>query len=309
MKNKHWNELLKLIAGEPLEMLPTGLIIDSPWLPGWAGIDTLDYFTSDELWFQANLKAEEVFEDLWFLPGFWAEYGMCTEPSAFGARCSWHRNELPFAHKTIHSLEEIDRLVVPDPAVDGLAPFVIKRLERYRSRIEQAGHSIRFAVARGPLNVASFMMGATEFLMALRDDSLRIHKLLRVITDYLIQWLDLQIKTFDSIEGILVLDDIVGFCGEPDFLEFARPYLTEIFQAFNVPVKLFHNDADGRVCAGYLHKMGVNIFNFSFLHNLAEMREWAGDKLRCWAIFRRGIFWPRANRPMSKPPCNPHWPA
>jgi len=24
-----------------------------------------------------------------FLPGFWSEYGMCTEPSAFGARCSF----------------------------------------------------------------------------------------------------------------------------------------------------------------------------------------------------------------------------
>ena len=30
-----------------------------------------------------------------FLPGFWSEYGMCTEPSAFGAKCVWYENAFP----------------------------------------------------------------------------------------------------------------------------------------------------------------------------------------------------------------------
>jgi len=64
-----------------------GFIIDSPWLPGWYNISIMDYYTSDELWFSANKKAVETFPDVIFLPGFWSEYGMCTEPSAFGARC------------------------------------------------------------------------------------------------------------------------------------------------------------------------------------------------------------------------------
>ena len=86
MTNKQWEELLAVIAGKSTTPKDIGFIIDSPWLPGWSGITTLDYYTSDEIWFKSNLKAIETFPDVTFLPGFWSEYGMCTEPSAFGAR-------------------------------------------------------------------------------------------------------------------------------------------------------------------------------------------------------------------------------
>lgn len=90
MNEYQWQLLLDTIAGKELDSLPAGFIIDSPWLPPWAGISTLDYFTNDELWFNVNKRAIEAFPELVFLPGFWSEYGMCTEPSAFGAKCSFH---------------------------------------------------------------------------------------------------------------------------------------------------------------------------------------------------------------------------
>ena len=87
MTNSQWLDLLRVINGERLDPLPRGLIIDCPWLPGWAGISMIDYFGDDRLWLEANLKAVRQFENIMFLPGFWSEYGMCTEPSAFGAKC------------------------------------------------------------------------------------------------------------------------------------------------------------------------------------------------------------------------------
>jgi uroporphyrinogen decarboxylase len=279
MNDIQWQLLQDVIAGRKISPLPMGFIIDSPWLPGWAGISTLDYFTSDELWFETNKQAIETFPEVMFLPGFWSEYGMCTEPSAFGAKCSFHRNQLPFADKIIHSIEDIDRLTAPNPKQDGLAPFVLNRLRLNRKKIERLGHSIRFAAARGPLNIASFLMGTTEFLMALRTDTEKIHTLLKIITDYTVQWLGVWKKEFDSIDGILILDDIVGFCGEPDFVEFAHPYLKAIFGCLDVPVKFFHNDADGRVCSPHLADIGINLFNFSFLHTLSEMKQWTKNKV------------------------------
>jgi len=41
-------------------------------------------------------------------------------------------------------------------------------------------------------------------------------------------------------------------------------------------VKFFHNDAQGLVCAPFLDKIGVNLFNFSFEHSLAEMKARTG---------------------------------
>jgi len=87
MTDTQWNNLVSTVNGNSKTFVPMGFIIDSPWLPNWYGITLLDYFSSDELWLKANLAAIETFPEIMFLPGFWSEYGMCTEPSAFGAKC------------------------------------------------------------------------------------------------------------------------------------------------------------------------------------------------------------------------------
>ncbi len=273
MTPEQWEKLLGVIDGQVFDPLPVGFVIDSPWLPGWAGVTALDYYANEQMWFEANVKAMTQFPDVMFLPGFWSEYGMCTEPSAFGAKCSWHENELPYADKIITDFQAADSLSKPNSAKDGLLPFVLKRLEHYQGRIEEQGHGIKFAVSRGPLNIASFLTGTTEFLMAIRTDPEQVHKLLGTITDFTIDWLKLQAQTFPSVDGVFILDDIVGFLGDDDFKAAALPYLERIFQSLDVAVRFFHNDAGGLVCAPYLSQIGVNIFNFSFQHTLAEIKE------------------------------------
>jgi len=273
MTYEQWDKLLAVINGELVEPMPVGFIIDSPWLPGWAGMSIIDYFSSEQMWFESNLKAVRRFPEVMFLPGFWAEFGMCTEPSAFGSKCSWQENELPYADKIITDIQDVHSLCKPNPKTDGLLPLVLNRLKHYQSQIEQTGHAIRFAVSRGPLNVASFLAGSTEFLMAIRTNPDETRKLLGIVTDFIIDWLELQARTFPSIDGIFILDDIVGFLGEEDFKESALPYLRRIFQSLDVTVKFFHNDAPGLICAPYLAQIGVNLFNFSFQHTLAQMKE------------------------------------
>jgi uroporphyrinogen decarboxylase len=273
MTDEHWEKLLAIINGEVIEPLPVGFIIDSPWLPGWAGISIMDYFCSEKLWFEANLKADRQFPEVIFLPGFWAEYGMCTEPSAFGSKCRWSENGLPFAEKIITDIPQVHSLKKPNPKTDGLLPFVLNRLKHYQDQIKKERHNIKFAVSRGPLNIATFLMGSTEFLTAIRTNPEDTQRLLDIVTDFIINWLELQAQTFPSIDGLFILDDIVGFLGEDDFKRFALPYLTRIFQSLDVTVKFFHNDAAGLVCAPFLPQIGVNLFNFSSEHSLAQMKE------------------------------------
>lgn len=278
MTEQQWNTLLAVLRGEHIRPLPTGFIIDSPWLPQWAGYSMLDYFCSERVWFEANLKAMQTFPQTWFLPGFWAEYGMCTEPSAFGAVCSWDEHEFPFAKKLLRSVEEVDRLEPPDPRKDGLLPFVIKRLKLLQPEIEKAGHQIRFAVARGPLNIATFLMGTTEFLTALKTEPARMHRLLTLIADFLAAWIAYQRECFPSIDGILLLDDIVGFVGKNDFLEFGLPYLKKVYAA-DVTVKFFHNDAPCKASAPYLPEIGINLLNFGIQHTLNDLKAWTGSQI------------------------------
>jgi uroporphyrinogen decarboxylase len=271
MTDPQWETLLKTIHGEAQHPLPVGFIIDCPWLPNWHGIQILDYFSNDALWLEANLRALRTFPDVLFLPGFWSEYGMCTEPSAFGARCTFPVNEFPHAHRIIWSSADIDDLVAPDPRTDGLLPLVLNRLKLAQPHIEAAGHKIRFAVARGPLNIASYLMGTTEFLTTLMMEPEKGELLIRKITDFLKSWLELQRETFPTIDGIFMLDDIIGFLGEDEFRTFGLPAFKELY-AQDVSVRFLHNDAPCKVCAPFLPEMGVNLFNMGFDVTLSDLK-------------------------------------
>ena len=279
MTTHQWQLLIDLAEGKIPDKAPVAFIIDSPWIPGWYGISSIEYYGSGPLWFDANLKAVKDFPDVIMLPGFWSEFGMCTEPSAFGSKLTWYEASLPHAEKIISDISQVSSLKVPDPGSDGLLPFVIQRLDEYHDRIRDAGHEIKFAVARGPLNIASFLMGTTEFMMALMTAPDTVHSFLKIITEFTNRWLRLQKQTFPSIDGILILDDIVGFIDDSACREFAVPYLKEIFGSFPAAIRFFHNDANGLVSTPYLKDVGINMFNFSFEHSLQEIRDLAGESV------------------------------
>ncbi|MCX6301769.1 MAG: uroporphyrinogen decarboxylase [Bacteroidia bacterium] len=279
MRNSSWDDLIRLIDGKKLNYQPTGFIIDSPWIPGWYGISIIDYYSSDELWLKSNLKAVNSFPEVWFMPGFWSEYGMCTEPSAFGSRMIFLEENLPHAERILSGTGGADSLPQPNVRTDGLLPFMISRLKNNEKAIKDADHQIRFAVARGPLNISSFLMGTTEFMMALALDPEGSHRILKKVTDFICDWLKWQRECFPSIDGVLILDDIIGFVGETEFKEFVIPYFKKIYEVTGAKVRFLHNDADGLITARNLKEMGVNMFNFSYNHSMGQIRELAGSEV------------------------------
>lgn len=279
MRNSSWNDLVNMIDGKKLSYQPVGFIVDSPWIPGWYGISNIDFYSSDEHWLKSNLKVVNTFPDVWFMPGFWSEYGMCTEPSAFGSRMIFLENSLPHAEKVLSGIEEVASLPQPNVKTDGLLPFMISRLKNNQDAIINADHQVRFAIARGPLNIASFLMGTTEFMMAIAMDPDGTHKLLDKITNFICDWLSWQKECFPSIDGVLILDDIIGFVGDIEFNEFVIPYLKKIFNCTGAKVRFLHNDAEGLITAKNLREIDVNMFNFSFEHTMGEIRELAGPEV------------------------------
>ena len=278
MRDDQWQQLQRLIAGESTEPA-VGFIIDSPWLPGWCGMTIREYLCSEKKWLEANLRAVQTFPDVWFIPGFWAEFGMCTEPSAFGGRCRFPINEFPHIEPVLRSWSDVDALTLPDCGRDGLLPFVLERLHQTEPLIREAGHRIRFAVSRGPLNIASYLLGQTEFLLGLKTEPDRAHRLIALITTFIKNWLKCQKTHFPDIDGILILDDLIGFIGKKDFEEFVVPYFRDIFATLDVSVKMLHNDAHGLITAQYLQSMGVNVFNFSHEHGMKDVRNLVGPEI------------------------------
>ena len=91
-------------------------------------------------------------------------------------------------------------------------------------------------------------------------------------------WLTVQRETFPSIDGIFMLDDIVGFVGEQDFREFGVPYFRELYAA-DVAVKFFHNDAKCEKSIGLYPEIGINLYNPGIFNTLAELRQLSGGQL------------------------------
>jgi uroporphyrinogen-III decarboxylase len=251
--------------------VPLALIVDCPWIPGYAGISHWDYFFDPDAWYEANVKVQVDFPEVIWFPSWWSEIGMGAEPSALGTRMKIYPRRIPDVEHLPFPMDEIERLTLPDPRTDGFMALCLYRYAKLKDRIRRAGYRVPVVAARGPLTIASFFRGVTELMMDIVDHPDRTLRLLDLTTDLAIGWLKAQIEVLgEGVEGILVLDDLVGFIGRPHYERFAHPFLRRICDAFPAEwVKVFHNDACVKACLERLPEAGFDVLNWGVEPDMA----------------------------------------
>lgn len=282
MKQEQWDVVLAAVAMRELEAIPAALIVDSPWIPGYVGISHLDFHSDMVMWWIAQQQIRADFPDVIFLPDYWVEFGMAAEPSGFGCKFNFYPDKTMTIEHLIQSADDIELLAdlpIPNPRRDGLMPLAANYYSRVARLARDVGDPIRMVSARGPLNVATYIMGVTEFLVALKIYPDEVHALLRKTTANAKRWLEVQAEAVGGVEGILLLDDIIGFLSVEDYQEFVHPYFKEIYDAFSVPVKMLHNDTENPASYPHLAELGVNLFNFTYERELSEVRRLCGDSI------------------------------
>ncbi|MEJ2009044.1 MAG: uroporphyrinogen decarboxylase family protein, partial [Acidobacteriota bacterium] len=282
MRIEQWELFKKVAKSGQADRVPCSLIFDSPWMPGYLGISHVDYYFDPEVWFNSNLKILKDFPDVIVFPSWWAEYGMAIEPSALGCRIHFAENQPPSQIPNLLRLEDLDEFQPVDVVADGLMCAALHRYRTLKKRIHEAGYTIPVVTARGPLCTASFMRGVTTFMMDLIDNPDGVHELLAYITDATIRWLKAQAEAIgDSVEGVFILDDIPGFLSRQHYLEFAHPYLKQIFDAFPKDwVKVYHNDASIGPFLEDLADVGFDVLNWTFKIEPEEVRKRTNGKIR-----------------------------
>jgi uroporphyrinogen decarboxylase len=258
-----WERFVTVARGGQADRIPVAMIVDSPWLPGYAGIDTLDYFLYQDQWLKINLDLLERFPEIAWIPGFWVEYGMAAEPSAFGSRIVWHHDRPPSIDYVRGGLGALYDMEPPDPHEHGLMPLILHLYTQAEKQLLPRGINIKMVCARGPFAVAGWVLGITEFMTALVEDPAKSHQFLNTVTTTIIHWLHAQLDVLKSPEGIMVLDDIVGMVSPQMFEEFVRPYFARIFTEFKDLVKVYHNDTPCPHLLAPLATLGFDVFNFS----------------------------------------------
>jgi uroporphyrinogen decarboxylase len=241
-------------------------------MPGFAGLHTLDFFLDTRLWLDTYLQVMARFPEVVFLPGFWVEYGMANEPSAFGARVVWREDSPPSIRHLELPPSEWPMLPRPDPETDGLMPLVLRRLELLEKGGLPEPHRIRFAAARGPLAVAAHVLGTTALLEATAAEPEATQAALEIFTDTVIAFLRAQLARLREPLGVLVLDDIPGMLSPRAFDRMALPYLQRVLDAFPGLLRIYHNDTP---CPHLLSRVGqlhCEVWNFSHEVDVAAVR-------------------------------------
>src|SRR5512137_2339299 len=210
MNPTSWNRFLTAARLGAPPQVPVALIVDSPWLPGYAGIDTRDYFLFTDQWLEINKALLTRFPDIVWIPGFWVEYGMAAEPSAFGAKMRFYTNRPPSIEPLIPDLAHWAEVKPANPHEDGLMPLVLRLYEVMDKRLQADGLGIHTVAARGPLTTASWLVGISTLMEGLLIEPEQATRLLETVTTTLIRWLHAQLDTLRQPEGILLLDDLVG---------------------------------------------------------------------------------------------------
>src|SRR6478752_1771521 len=249
-----WETYKRAARLEKLDKIPMALIIDSPWIPGYLDVKHMDYFLDPELWFQSNLKIHKEFPDIIFVPSWWMEYGMAAEPSALGSKIKFWQDNTPSEYHTLFHIEDIVEFPEYEVENDAFMAMTLHRIRMERQRILDTGEILPMVTSRGPMCTAGFVRGTTNLMIDLVEKPESAHKLLDLCTRLVIDWLKAQHKAMgNTVEGIFILDDIVGFVNEEHYLEFCHPYLKRICDAFPKDwVKLYHNDASIEACLEYL---------------------------------------------------------
>jgi len=283
MRDEQWQIIKDCALGKHTGKIPAAMIVDSPWIPGYLGLNTIDFCMDVNLCIEAYDKLKAEYPDLIFIPDYWLEFGMAAEPSGFGCKVNFYDHQPIMISHIITDCEDVEQLLAipdPDPKKDGLMGAAVRNYARVKDSLHARGEKIRMVASRGPLNIATHLMSVSEFCLLLKLDPDNAHKLIKKTTKLVKRWLHAQIDALDYVEGILVLDDLIGFLSEDDFMEFAYPYFKEIYDEFDLPVKALHNDkADNTNSYPYIKDWGVNIFNFTDREPIDKVRELCGDSV------------------------------
>lgn len=274
-----WQRFKQAARLEKTDQPPVAFIVDSPWLPGYAGVHTLDFFLDPDRWFAVHRSLLERWPDVAWIPGFWVEYGMAAEPSAFGCRMHWHHDRPPSIEPVVEDAAHWASAPLPNVREDGLMPLVLRLYERAEARLQAEGLGIPMVAARGPMVTAGWIMGLSSLMMGLVEQPDVIHRCLDKITTTLIDWLHAQLETLRNPEGILLLDDIVGMVSLEHYQEFVAPHLQRIFSQFDGLVRVYHNDMPCPHLYPALAEAGFDVFNWTHEVDIAQAKAAMGHRV------------------------------
>ncbi|ORC31170.1 hypothetical protein B4O97_17310 [Marispirochaeta aestuarii] len=192
----------------------------------------------------------------------------------------------------VATLDEVEKLKVPDPYRDGRMPVYLEAISLLRERF---GNEVAIrGPGTGPFSLASYLMGGTtEFLMQIAyceadNDSVKesqLFELMDVSSDALIVFLKAQLSA--GSDTAMVGDSLasLSMISPKIYEKYVFPYECKVFQSIRADVKkrdavtILHICGDTRDILPNMAQTGADILEIDAKVTLADARILVGDKI------------------------------
>lgn len=158
-------------------------------------------------------------------------------------------------------------------------PLVLRLYEVMDARLHAEGLGIHMVCARGPMTVASWLLGISPLMMGLATEPEKTSKILETVTESITRWLHAQLDVLKEPEGILVLDDLVGMVSKRHYAKMVHPHLRRIFDEFDGLIRIYHNDTPCPHLLESLVDANFDVFNFSHEVDIAKVKAAMGHRV------------------------------
>jgi len=267
-KSKSYQSLLQIMNAEQPIQAPAAIWNTRGSVGFPEGVTKIkDYYDNPELKVKTQLFPLGVFDDITLIPGVWPDFGVALEASAFGCEVTFRDNNPPVALPFMKSIEDSKKLEPINPEKDGL---MATALEQYKVMLEklpkEALEKIPYldgcSLTTGPLEVASMILGHTEFYMAFNLYPDLAKELLELVTEGIIDYLKALEKISGKIKLLSMIEHTPGQISVKHFEEFGKPYISRIFNTFPEAIRVYHNEDNVSHIADQLHEIGADIYHF-----------------------------------------------
>ena len=243
----------------------------------------MDYYKNTDIKLYSQLFPMDYFKDCLILPGVWPDFGVVLEASAFGCPIVWNENNPPHAKNFINDINEVKKIKSINPETDGLMPaalkeyaYMLKKLDK--KYINKIGYLDGCVQVTGPLEVATAMLGHSNFFIAFYSEPDLVKGFLEVVTDGIIRYIKALEKIAGELKIISVIEHVPGMLSADHNKQFAIPYISRIFHEFPRVIGLYHNEDNITHILSEIPKLGADIWHFGEV-NPEKIKTTVGEKM------------------------------
>lgn len=255
-----------LTSGSEPYSIPAAIYGVATWCPKLLGYSAYEYFSNKETKLEAMTRLQKDFADALLIPGIWPDFGLIAEAASFGGKILWSEDDPPYIEPALADIKDVDNLKPPNYNKDGLFPQMLEEYSYMRKNtnedlISGYGHVEGTININGPLETAALVRGYDDFLMDFIRNPQYVHKLLRIVTETLLEW----IRFYENYQGVKISrfcmsDHFPTMVSPVHFKEFCLPYMQNIFSVCPSPaVKIYHNDGGIEHLLDQLPQTGMDI--------------------------------------------------